>query len=58
MSKSVEIGRSSNSSAPDAPSLVSLTRTYELKFGPLFLLVFVINVAVAMLAWVLVSLLN
>jgi hypothetical protein len=58
MSKSVDTGRSANSWMPDAPSLVSLTRSYELRFGRLFLLVFVINVAAVMLTWLLVSLLN
>jgi hypothetical protein len=42
----------------DVRPLADLTRSYDLRFGPLFLLVFVVNVAVVFFAWVLVGLLN
>ena len=58
MSESVETGRSPNSWSLDARPLADLTRSYDLRFGPLFLLVFVINIAVVMFVWVLVSSLN
>jgi hypothetical protein len=58
MTESVETGRSPNSWSPGVRPLVDLTHSYDLRFGPLFLLVFVINIAVVMFAWILVSLLN
>jgi hypothetical protein len=58
MSESVETGRSPISWSPDARPLVDSTRSYDLRFGSLFLLVFVVNIAVVLFAWVLVSVLN
>jgi hypothetical protein len=42
----------------DVKTLVNLTRSPDLRLGPLFLLIFVINVTVVMFAWLLVGLLN
>jgi hypothetical protein len=39
-------------------TLTSLTSSPELRLGPLFLLVFAINIVVVVLAWLLVGLLN
>jgi hypothetical protein len=58
MSESVETDRSPNSWSLDARPLADLTRSHDLRFAPLFLLVFVVNVAVVYFAWLLVSLLN
>ena len=58
MSESVETGSSPNSWSLDARPLADLTRSYDLRFGPLFLLVFVVNITVVFFAWVPVSLLN
>jgi hypothetical protein len=41
----------------DGQTLVSMSRSPELRLGPLFLLVFMINVAVVILYWLLVGLL-
>jgi hypothetical protein len=59
MSESVETGLEAR--LPEravAQTLTSLTRSPELRLGPLFLLVFAINIAVVVLAWLLVGLLN
>ena len=58
MSESVETGTSPNSWSLDARPLSGLTRSYDLRFGPLFLLVSVLNITVVFFAWLLVSLLN
>jgi hypothetical protein len=42
----------------EAQTLMNLTRSADWRLGPLFLLILVINVAVVMLAWLLVGLLN
>jgi hypothetical protein len=42
----------------DVQTLVNMTGSPDLRLGRLFLLVFVINIAVAMLAWLLVGLIE
>jgi hypothetical protein len=58
MSKVVDPGTPAHNWSSDARTLMGSTHSADLKWGPLCLLVFGINIAVVMLAWLLVGLLN
>ncbi len=58
MSESAETGTSPSIWSPDTRTLMDSASSRELRWGRLFLLVFVINVVVVGLAWLLVGLIE